>query len=144
MNIRILKPSDIKQASKIVGINYSKKDEKMSFMEMEAMFKNYAVKPQYLVAEEKNEIIGLAWYIQSWMDYDIYNIFWVNVTPKHQWKGVWTALIEKIIKIVKNKKAKMILLTTSKQKFYSKIFKFETLSKFNKNKDDLMALKIEE
>jgi len=38
----------------------------------------------------------------------------------------------------------MILLTTSKQKFYSKIFKFETLSKFNKNKDDLMALKIEE
>jgi len=60
MNIRILKPSDIKQASKIVGINYSKKDEKMSFMEMEAMFKNYAVKPQYLVAEEKNEIIGLA------------------------------------------------------------------------------------
>jgi len=58
----------------------------------------------------------------SWMDYNIYNIFWVNVSPIHQGKGIGTALIEKIIKIIKRKKAKIILLTTSKPKFYSKKF----------------------
>ena len=84
MKIRILKESDIQQASKIVGLNYSKKYEKTSFMEMEAMFKNYVIKPQYLVAEDKGKTIGLAGYIQSWMDYNVYNVFRVNVSPKYQ------------------------------------------------------------
>jgi len=139
----MLKESDIKQASKIVGENYSPKYEKMSFIEMEAMFKNYTVNPQYIVAEEKGEIIGVAWYIQSWMDYNIYNIFWVNVAPVYQGKGIGTALIQKIISIVKRKKADMILLTTSKPKFYSQKFAFKTLSKFHEGKYDLMVLKLE-
>jgi len=60
MKIRVLKLCDIGPSSEIVGLNYSKKDERMSFREMEAMFKNYVIKPQYMVAEEKGEILGVA------------------------------------------------------------------------------------
>lgn len=142
MKIRTLKECDIEQASKIVGKNYSKKYEKMSFMEMEAMYKNYVIKPKYVVAEEKGEIIGFAGYIQSWMDYNIYNIFWVNVAPSHQRKGIGSALVEKIIGIIKRKNASMIILTTSKPKFYSKKFKFKTLDKFKDGKYDFMSLNL--
>lgn len=142
MKLRALKPSDIKKASKVVGENYSKKDEDLSYKEMEAMFKNYVLKPQYIIAEEKGEIVGLAGYIQSWMDYNVYNIFWVNVSPSRQREGIGSALIQKIIKTIKRKKAAMILLTTSKPKFYSKKFNFKTLSKFKNRKYDLMVLKL--
>jgi len=142
MKIRMLQQGDIEKCSKIVCQNYSKKYEKTSFLEMEAMFKNHTVKPQYIVAEEKGEIVGFAGYIQSWMDYNIYNIFWVNVDQSHQRKGIGSALVEKIIKTIEKKKANMILLTTSKPKFYSKRFNFKTLSKFNENKYDLMFLRL--
>jgi predicted N-acetyltransferase YhbS len=76
------------------------------------------------------------------MDYDIYNIFWVNVMPMHQGKGIGSALVQKIIGIIKKKNAKLILLSTSKPEFYSKKFKFKTLSKFKSDKYDLMSLKL--
>jgi L-amino acid N-acyltransferase YncA len=144
MKLRLLKPNDIVKASKIVGQNYSKKHETLARGEMEAMFKNHGIKPKYIVAEEKEEILGFAGYKQSWMDYDIYNIFWVNVVKSHQNKGIGTALIQKTIDIIKKKKAKMILLTTDNPKFYSKRFKFKTLSKFKCDKHDLMALKLKD
>ena len=106
---------------------------------MEAMFKNYVINPQYIVAEDKGEIIGLAGYIQSWMDYNIYNIFWVNVAPNYQGKGIGKALVAKVINIIKKKKnVKMILLTASIPKFYSKNFGFKTLATFETHHNKLM------
>lgn len=142
MKLRPLKPKDIKNASRIIGQNYSEKYERMSFKEMEAMFKNYVAKPEYIVAEEKGAIVGLAGYIQSWMDYNVYNLFWVNVTPARQRDGIGTALVKKVIAIIKKQGASMILLATSKPKFYAKRFKFKRLGKFKHNKYDLMGLKI--
>ena len=60
MKIRPLQTKDIEQCSKIVGKNYSKKYEKMSFKEMEAKFKNDVIPPQYIVVEEKRKIIGFS------------------------------------------------------------------------------------
>lgn len=142
MKIRTLKKTDIKKASRIVGQNYSKLYEKKSLFELEAMFKNHAVIPKYFVAEEKEEIVGLAGYVQSWMDYNIYEIFWVSVLPQYQRMGIGTMLVEKILNIIKkcNNEA-TILLTTDKPTFYSKKFNFKILSTFEKSKEYLMILK---
>lgn len=144
MKIRQIKEREIDVASKIVGLNYSKEYEKRSKREIEAMFRDYAVKPKYLVAEHNGKIVGFAGYIQSWIDYHIYQIFWVNVLPKYQKKGIGTALVRKIIQIIKIKhgedKAYLILLTTSLPKFYERLG-FETLLKLKRN-NHLMILKI--
>ncbi len=140
MKIRPIKQKEIKFASKIVGKNYSKEYEKIASKEIGEMFRNVITRPNYIVAEEKGEVLGFGGYIQSWMDYNVYHIFWVNVRPDKQRKGIGTAIVKKLIEIINNKKAFMILLTTSKPKFYAKKFKFKTLVKFKNNKYNLMGL----
>ncbi len=146
MIIRKLELKDIKEASKIVWKNYSEEYEKSSYLEMEAMFKNY-IPPLYLVAEEKNKIIWLIGYIQSRMDYNVYNIFWVNVDKDYQWKGIGTKLVKEVINIIKKKRnANMILLTATKENTlrYEKNFQFKVLSNLKNDKENynLMGLKI--
>ncbi|MDE1871350.1 MAG: GNAT family N-acetyltransferase [Candidatus Micrarchaeota archaeon] len=120
-------------ASKIVGINYSKLYQKKSKLEIEAMFNNYVYNPRYLVAEDNSKILGFAGYIQSWMDYNFYQMFWVNVLPEHQGKGIGTTLVKRIIQLIKNKKdAYFILLTTTKPKFYER-FGFKIMMKYRNN-----------
>ena len=142
MKLRALKKTDIKAASQIIGKNYSKEYERKSFKELEAAFKNHAVKPQYIVAEEKGKIIGLAGYAESWMDYDIYTIFWVNVVADRQGEGIGMALIEKVIELIKKQNPKMILLSTDKPKLYRKKFGFRSIAKFDCDGYDLMSLQI--
>jgi ribosomal protein S18 acetylase RimI-like enzyme len=144
MKIRPIRKEEVGKASRIVGLNYSKEFEKRSKCEIRAMFKNYEGKPKYLVAEHNGKIAGFAGYIQSWVDYHIYEIFWVNVTPEYQNRGVGTKLVRKIIKIIKSKrgedKAHFILLTTTSPNFYKRLG-FEILLKFKKN-NYLMALEL--
>jgi predicted N-acetyltransferase YhbS len=142
MKIRPLKRSDIPLAAKIVKVNYSEKYEKKAFRELEATFKNLAVIPKYIVAEEKGEMLGFAGYVQAWMDYGIYEIFWVNVKPEQQNKGIGTKLVREAIEIIKTRKASMVLLTSKSPSFYAKKFGFKKMVKF-KNGDWLMALKLQ-
>lgn len=112
MKIRQLKKSEINSAAHIIGINYSKTYERLAQTEMSAMFGKGPILPKYVVAEEKGKLIGVAGYIQSWMDYNIYQIFWVNVLPNYQRKGIGKQLVAKIISEIKKKKdANLILLT---------------------------------
>lgn len=148
MILRLLKKSDIKQASAIVGKNYSKKWEKSSAKELQSMFSNAAIKPVYWVAEEKGKILGFAGYTQSWMDYSIFEIFWVNVLPARQSGGIGKQLVAKVIsEIKKNKGACLILLTANQGKlmthYYKKYFGFKNLQIFEKQSHRLMVLKIE-
>ena len=144
MKIRKLKPSDIKSSSSIVENNYSKTYGNRSKKELWAMFKNKVFDPIYFVAEENKKIIAFGGYVQSPMDYHIYEIFWVNVSHKNQNKGTGTKLIQHIIKEIKKKrgndKASMILLTTTKPKFYKK-FGFKTFLNRSKNYG-LMSLRL--
>jgi hypothetical protein len=78
MRIRPIRKNEAGVASRIVGINYSSKYQRLSKLEIEAMFKNYTGAPRYLVAEDGGKIVGFAGHIQSWMDYNIYQIFWVK------------------------------------------------------------------
>lgn len=121
MKIRPLKKADIASAAAIIGKNYSKRDEKYATRELEAMFDRAVGAPIYYVAEEKGKIIGLAGYIQSWMDYSIYQIFWVNVALEHQKSGVGSALIDRVIQAIKTKKdARYILLSSKLTEYYSR------------------------
>ena len=145
MNIRLLEKKDIKSAAKIVGQNYSKKYEQSSTLELTDMFAKTSNNPVYYVAEEKGVVVGFAGYIQSWMDYNIYQIFWVNVTPSLQRKGIGKQLVARVIKeIKKKKKVCLIQLTTSSPAYYKKQFGFKSLLKFQNKSYDLMVLSLEE
>lgn len=139
MEIRPIKKNQVAQASKIVGKNYSKLFERKSRREINAAFTNKVNGPKYLVAEEKGKVVGFAGYIESWMDYDFYQIFWVNVEPEFQGKHIGTVLVEKVIsEIRKRNNVRFILLTTTKPSFYRK-FGFRSLLKFKKD-HELMIL----
>jgi ribosomal protein S18 acetylase RimI-like enzyme len=148
MKIRAIKENEIKTASKIVGLNHSGDHAGVysdrSKNEMTGMFRNYGIRPRYLVAEDKGKLLGFAGYSQSWISYHIYEIFWVNVLPRHQNKGIGTALINKIIRIIKKNvgidSASMIILTTNSPRFYRR-FGFKPVLKFRKE-NYLMRLNI--
>ena len=145
IKIRPLKETDIAQAAAIVGKNYSKKWEKTSASEIKSMFSSSVINPQYYVAEENKEIVGFAGYIQSWMDYNIYQIFWVNVSPKNQGKGIGRMLVQHVIDVIKKKKsASLIQLTASIKNapFYKKQFGFKTIQRFSISEHHLMSLDV--
>ena len=130
MKIRLLERKDIEPASKIVGKNYSKKWQKTSAEELKAMFSNAVIRPEYWVVEDRGEIIGFAGYTQSWMDYNVYQIFWVNVSPDHQQKGIGKKLVAKIItEIKKRKNSYLIQLTATlpNSKYYAEKFGFKVI-----------------
>ena len=107
MKLRRLTKADILKASGIVKANYSEFYGKKSKAEMADAFGKGAIRPRYLVAEEKGKIIGLTGYMQSWIDYNAYEIFWVNVSPKHQGKGIGTMLVKGAIAEIKKKRCQV-------------------------------------
>lgn len=139
MKIRLLQKKDIKPASVIVGKNYNKKYEKSSCLELKEMFGKGAVKPIYFVAEEKGKILGFAGFMQSWMDYNVFTIFWVNVLPEFQKQGIGKKLVTKVIgEIRKKKEVKLIILTTTYPKYYNKCFGFKAISRVADDYDLMM------
>lgn len=135
MRIRVLKERDIEACVRIVGLNYSKKYSGLARKELQAKFRNVVGSPEYVVADEKGEVAGFTGYIQSWMGYNVYDIFWVNVHPKRQGKGIGTKLVKEAIRRIRKfkgeNKAHIILLTTKNPGFYRK-FGFKTISVFKK------------
>lgn len=137
MKIRRLEKDEISKVSRIVRLNYSKKYEKLSRKELLCMFSKDFNKPYFFVAEDKGKILGFVGYSQSWADYDVYEIFWVNVLPEHQKQGVGTTLIKSIISTIKKEtdinKARIVILTTDKPKFYKRLG-FKILTKYKKDR----------
>jgi N-acetylglutamate synthase-like GNAT family acetyltransferase len=111
------------------------------------MFQKIVNTPQYLVIEEKGKVVGVTGYISSWMDYHTYELFWVNVAPEYQGRGLGKKLVASVLKEIKKIRGRdeyacVILLGTKIPSFY-KQFKFKTLMRFNKRKHHLMALSLE-
>ncbi|QQG40152.1 MAG: GNAT family N-acetyltransferase [Candidatus Aenigmatarchaeota archaeon] len=144
MKIRYVRKHEILKAARIVGLNYSKAFELAARREIKAAFKNPIIPPRYLVAEENGRMVGFAGFIQSWMDWHVYHIFWVNVEPTRQKEGIGTELIKRTIQEIKTKKgrnkASLILLTTTNVRFYER-FGFRTIYRLSK-KYSLMALRL--
>jgi len=102
-----------------------------SSKEIKEMFSNSLFKPTYIVAEENKKILAFHGYISSWVDNNVYNLFWANTHPNHMGKGIQTRLIKEVIKkikMIKNPKAKMIIISTKISSFFKK-FGFRKIGK---------------
>ena len=145
IKLRLLKRNDVSACARIVGMNYSEKYLRTSQEEIASMFSNAAVTPIYWVAEADGHIVGFAGYIQSWMDYSIYQIFWVNVLPDLQRRGVGQKLVRKLITEVRKKNgSELIQLTATKPNatYYRTKFGFKSIIKINNTPEYLMYLRV--
>jgi N-acetylglutamate synthase-like GNAT family acetyltransferase len=143
MRIRTLKKSDIPEAVSIILENHEREYGPAARRELEEAFSKSAIRPRYVVAEDKGRVVGIAGYMQSWMDYDIYLIFWVNVMPSCQRQGIGKRMVGQAIKeIRKEKGARLILLSTASPAYYRKQFGFKTVQVFGKHRQHVMSLPI--
>lgn len=119
-NIRFLEQKDIPQCVGIMKQNYptAHKYHKRISIELTAMFVDTTNPPQYFVIEKEQKVIGFAGFSQSWMDYDVYEVYWVNIDPQYQRHGLGSVLINRIIEEVCNRNGARILLTTTSPAFY--------------------------
>lgn len=147
MLIRPLTENDIPYAAAIVGRNYSEESEKYvpsATLELQAMFGDAPIKPSYFVAVHDDQIVGFAGFMQSWMDYNIYNVFWVNVDPDYQRQGIGKELVRTVIGAIRlDANARMILLTTTSPEYYADHFGFKVLQSFMDGEYQLMSLSLE-
>jgi GNAT superfamily N-acetyltransferase len=148
MKFRLLEKNEVNSVLKIVGKNYSEKWALASKPEIFAMFNHKTLNPRYFVVEDNNIIIGFGGYCTSWMDYNLREIFWINVLPEFQKKGVGRFLVNGIIEQIRRDKtsldykAKLVILTCKDYlvPFY-KSFGFRKILSFSKNRF-LMGMKL--
>ncbi len=146
MDLRLAKKSDIEDIIHIIAKAFSNEDAKLAKKEISEMFSKSFNKPTYVVAIEKNEIIGFAGFIQSWFDSNIYEIFWVTISPDFQKKGIGIKIVGDIVRRIKlfkdHLKADAIILSTFSPEFFMKCG-FEKISTLSDNKRFLMIMKLE-
>jgi len=143
--IRLLEERDIDACAAIVGANYSEEYRKPSRDEIASMFSNAAIKPTYWVAESNKEVVGFGGYVQSWMDYGVYQIFWVNVPAQFQRRGIGRLLVNKLISEIRNKPESDLIQLTATEKnatYYRKHLGFVRSIRINKTPEYLMYMKL--
>ena len=146
MNLRLAKKTDILDMVEIVKKTFSKEDVKSAKEEFAEMFSKSVIKPIYVVAVEKEKIIGFAGYIPSWFDFNIYEVFWVAVSPDFQKKGIGKEIMEEVIRQIKlydgHAKAYSIILSTSSPNFFKKCG-FKTISDLPNDNGVIMTINID-
>ncbi len=123
MRLRPLRKRDIPAALKLIKENYPHHPLflRRARHELEAMFRPGVVVPQYIGAFETSTLVGFAGISHSWMDYDVYTLFWVNVEPSWQGQGVGTKMIRLLMRQAKQHQAKFLLFTTTRPGFYRRL-----------------------
>jgi len=76
--------------------------------------------PVYCVAEEDGLIIGYAGIKSSWIMHGVWDFIWINVSKKHQNKGVGKVLTQSRIDDVKKKGGSVICLMTREWPFFER------------------------
>jgi|TARA_B100001971_G_scaffold207554_1_gene227890 N-acetylglutamate synthase-like GNAT family acetyltransferase len=136
MKTRKATKKDIPQMFEILKINSPKYPKKLAFQELNEMFSKSLIKPTYIVAENKKEILGFGGFIPSWIDNRVFNIFWVNTNPKYKNQGIGFKLMTDLINRIKktrNINVKMILISTRIPLFYKKFGFKKVTSKYDRD-----------
>lgn len=71
-------------------------------------------KPKYLVTEINNEVIAFAGYGRMPIDDGLYGLFWAQVSPFWQNKGIGTALTKERLRLIKLEGGEACVATTAK------------------------------
>lgn len=137
MRITPLTWMELEACVDIVADNYGPKLAKAAKQEI-MQFDNHLdydspIRPSFMIAKQRKTVVGFAGYAPSWMDYGIYEVFWVNVTPILQRTGIGTKLMHAVITAIRGlPKSKAIVLSTSLERYYEG-FGFETVTKIGKS-----------
>jgi L-amino acid N-acyltransferase YncA len=122
---RPLKKQDIASCLNMVARNYpnEKNAADQARPELLAMFDSKVAQPFYIVAERDGELVGFGGYAQSWMEYRVYELFWVNIKLEEQGKGYGTKLIDKLVDAIQqfDPKATCVVLTARRIPFYKRV-----------------------
>lgn len=124
MKLRRLTKKDIPAALRIIKENYPADSRyyPKARREIVAMFHKETFGPRYIAAEEKGKLVGFGGYSQSWIDYDGYGLFWVNVQKDAQGRRIGTEIVKSLIsEIQKGGRGTYILIITTRQNFYRRL-----------------------
>ena len=124
MKIRKATKRDIPQMMKIINLNNSFYKKDLAKKELIEMFSKSLLKPTYIVVEVKGKVVAFNGFIPSWVDNNVYNLFWANTHPVYMGQGLQSKLINDIfkrLKQIKNPKAKMILISTKIPNYFKKL-----------------------
>ncbi len=129
MHLRPLQRNDVPHALQLIRKNYPGRPVyiRRARHELNAMFQKGVVVPRYLAAIEKEKLVGFGGVTGSWMDYDVFTLFWVNVEPHEQGKGVGTRMVRSLLTVARSHGAKYVLITTTRPSFYRRLG-FRTLA----------------
>lgn len=143
ISIRRTIESDIPDLARIVSQNYSKETAEHFVPEVELSFASVPFRPWFYTAEIHGEIVGCGGYGVSWLAYGAFSLFWINVAGWSRHRGIGRTIVEQCLRDLESR-ATLVILATSVPEFYSKNWKFETLTKFHGDQmtDTLMALKL--
>ena len=100
-DIRPIEERDIDEcvnmAIETFGTNHYPKEQFDSIREelMMGLQEPHWGRPNYFVCElGSGKIVGMAGYVQSWLDWDTFEFFWLSVRKGYYGKGIGKALVE--------------------------------------------------
>lgn len=124
MRFRKARKEDISKMLNILKINRPEYPKQLALQELREMFSNSLIRPTYIVAEEKNNLLGFGGYIPSWIDSMVFNMFWVNTNQLYKKQGIGTKLVKNLISRIgktRNVNAKILLISTRIPNFYKSL-----------------------
>lgn len=145
MEIRLARKDDINEIVELLKETHPVKDTATAREEIAEMFSESLNPPEYIIAVEDDKIIGVTGFINSWYDFNTYEIFWVAVHPDFQRQGIGKAIISDIVgrlkKVEEQFKARILILTTGTPEFFEKC-SFEKVMPLGYREGFLMVRKL--
>lgn len=126
--IRPLRPTDIPACLRLAGEGWDRLTAQCAQPDLESMFSSAVWKPFFYVAEENDQVIGMAGYGNSWLSYGIYDLFWHVVSKEHRKRGIGSSLVNRRLDDLRTI-ADVVMISTKIPDFYSKHWNFKTIAK---------------
>jgi N-acetylglutamate synthase-like GNAT family acetyltransferase len=124
VELRLAKHEESKKLEDFLVEVTSEKNRKLAQNYIKAIFSSDFRKPNFLVMEDENKIIGSAAYSEELFTTSTWGISWVAVDAKHRHKGYGQKLVEACCNQIKecSKKPVMVILGTypDKTRLYEK------------------------